>query len=869
MRKLLAFVFCLLALAGTAGAQTPPGAALSPGYLSIQGNQFVDSGGSKMRIASTSYRGAPTDQASMNAIRQAGFNAIRIDWRDAYLSAGGGGTPTFDDEFATAPWLTHATWQSGDTWSFAGVNFPGGISQGPTWWSNPVDTPSAAPVYSDSGGHLNLGLIQNPGGNGISNTTLGALINNQETPGGLVQLFGDYQFSIAVPNTPGFLFQWDIECFPATCSDGNMEIDVGIWTNADGSEHVQLMSQANNLNNVVWYSGTPVDITQQNVYEVNWQSNFITFYINGTQMAQVATPGGEFQTAGALSYFLTSDATYFGYGPAFTAPSATAQLDYYRIYQTKPSGSAPVGCNTLAQMDQCVALAAAASPQPLKVIFSHRGNEIPSSPSNACNARQANGLWFDSGGSSGNDDGCGDGGSVTYAAFKANTASLMQRYAGNSTVIGYDFHAEPLINGAFTGTGGTGPSGGGFTANNGQIFDPNGAAWVARGFSVTTEDACGSTNNNPPCSLSNSQVPVATLQRLFPRVNYVRVANFLQGGASDPIQPSDLSAWVTSLTNLGIRVEFSDYQGNSQGVPCGTGAASWYQTNAAFYKNNPFVTWEGQNECFNGNGSVTDWQNMTTTYYNAVRAGNPNAQYVMGTAGGNMVSTYELSSSFLAPFSNVIIDGHAYSDDGSGYCPGCSQAQWNSTLAGFVSAFKSFSTNTETNIPFISGEFGNSSAGSGAQNADGMNAVNAVFADMSTGGATTTDNGAGLWLYFCGSFDQNGNHSNCNPTGVGDQLTSGGVNATIWNDSQNYGSVSQSLLAAAPGAGPTPAGGGGGGGTGANPPVNWGGGGDTDILAACNDVGAAVFAVNPGVIQFCEGPLNNGANNLLSGAAKP
>ena len=464
-------------------AQTPPGAALPSGYLSIVGNQFVsDSSGKNVRIASTSYRGTPTDQASMNAIRQAGFNAIRIDWRDAYLSAGGGGTPTFDDEFASAPWLTHATWQSGDTWSFAGVNFPGGTSQGPTWWSNPVDTPSAAPVYSDSGGHLNLGLIQNPGGNGISNTTLGALINNQETPGGLVQLFGDYQFSIAVPNTPGFLFQWDIECFPATCSDGNMEIDVGIWTNGDGSEHVQLMSQANNLNNVVWYSGTPVDITQQNVYEVNWQTDFITFYINGTQMAQVPNPGGEFRTAGALSYFLTSDATYFGYGPAFTAASATAQLDYYRIYQTKPSGSAPVGCNTLAQMDQCVALAAAATPQPLKVIFSHRGNEIPSSPSNACNARQANGLWFDSGGSSGNDDGCGDGGNVTYATFKANTAALMQRYAGNSTVIGYDFHAEPLVNGAFTGTGGGGATGQFSVNSSGQIIDPNGNVFIARGL---------------------------------------------------------------------------------------------------------------------------------------------------------------------------------------------------------------------------------------------------------------------------------------------------------------------------------------------------------------------------------------------------
>jgi hypothetical protein len=52
------------------------------------------------------------------------------------------------------------------------------------------------------------------------------------------------------------------------------------------------------------------------------------------------------------------------------------------------------GCNTFAQIDTCVANAAANN---LKVILSHRGNEIPISPSSSCWSRQANGLPYDSG----------------------------------------------------------------------------------------------------------------------------------------------------------------------------------------------------------------------------------------------------------------------------------------------------------------------------------------------------------------------------------------------------------------------------------------------------------------------------------------
>ena len=116
----------------------------------------------------------------------------------------------------------------------------------------------------------------------------------------------------------------------------------------------------------------------------------------------------------------------------------------------------PTGCNTFAQIDACVANATAAG---LKVILSHRGNEIPTTSTSPCWSRQANGLPFDNGGNSGNDDGCNDGHNVTYLQFIQNTVSLLQRYNNNSTVIGYQLHHEPLVRGTYTGQANTNSGG--------------------------------------------------------------------------------------------------------------------------------------------------------------------------------------------------------------------------------------------------------------------------------------------------------------------------------------------------------------------------------------------------------------------------
>lgn len=90
----------------------------------------------------------------------------------------------------------------------------------------------------------------------------------------------------------------------------------------------------------------------------------------------------------------------------------------------------------LATYDQIVQ---AAGSQGMKIIFDNRANEGFGN----CATQQANGLWYDVGGVSGNTDGCGTAGTVTDAQFIADWTTWAQHYRGNPTVIGYDIRHEP------------------------------------------------------------------------------------------------------------------------------------------------------------------------------------------------------------------------------------------------------------------------------------------------------------------------------------------------------------------------------------------------------------------------------------------
>ena len=94
----------------------------------------------------------------------------------------------------------------------------------------------------------------------------------------------------------------------------------------------------------------------------------------------------------------------------------------------------------LATIDRIVAVAGAHG---MKVILDHHTDEA-GTPADGDGAQQKNGLWYDLGPGTDDTNGAGVKGTVTQARFQADWVAVAKRYAGNSTVIGYDLHNEPL-----------------------------------------------------------------------------------------------------------------------------------------------------------------------------------------------------------------------------------------------------------------------------------------------------------------------------------------------------------------------------------------------------------------------------------------
>jgi aryl-phospho-beta-D-glucosidase BglC (GH1 family) len=86
----------------------------------------------------------------------------------------------------------------------------------------------------------------------------------------------------------------------------------------------------------------------------------------------------------------------------------------------------------------------AAARHGIKVIIDNHTNNVGRGPRDNWGAQQKNGLWYDKGGASDGTDGGGNVGTTTDAKFLDDWVIVARRYAGNTTVIGYDLRNEPL-----------------------------------------------------------------------------------------------------------------------------------------------------------------------------------------------------------------------------------------------------------------------------------------------------------------------------------------------------------------------------------------------------------------------------------------
>lgn len=897
---LLVFLFLLL-FGGIAYAQptgctttTCTGAVLPPGYLTVSGNQFMNAT-SNVRAACARFLGQPGD-GSMAGLRAAGFNCITIGWRDADLLAG---ATTFSDMFSSL--LLHQLWQSGDNWGI-GATFDNGIGQGgpflgdfgSQWWVNPFNPNTtfascgtncyAGGVYQlDTGGAgLKLGLYNTPASmQAYINTTsqcngtcsgaggglsyIGALLNNQNLD---TRQFGYREIQVAVDKLAGFDFQFDIESYNGTTNLSNPpEIDTEIFTNANG---VQTLRVNISGGPVLYTASSPAfGPSVSHIYGLDWQSDFVTFYVDGAQVAQVATSTlpAAYASGNPMYTFLLTGAHYRSdTNPNTGSLPVFAHVGYFKSYTKKPASS--INGFTLSQVQTLVSNAASNN---LGVILEHEGNEDVA-PSNGCYlGMQPNGLWYDSGGIAANGDGCGNAGTVTPAQFQANWVSLASTFANNTTVIGAALHHEPAIFGA-TNTRATTGGGGGtgnFKVQNGNIVAPDGSVFHAFGVNI---DWSADSGQAPPT--------VATVQAALPKLNHIRLAvGADDGGLYNAPSFSALEAYVATFTAKGIVVMIeSHFTGQPSACSINlTDEFNWYNRLATDLKSNNMVMFETGNELngqpqFGGGCLTQEHQNV----YQAIRSAGNNTVIALTTSDGNdfdHFGTPNGPASAYSSMTNIVWGQHYYNQEpcgtlGTSSTTGClNQNAVYADLARQVVLGQQYATSASGPIPTLVTEggyidYGNVCGGPGGA-AGGPGQGTAIYqcgegqtvqAFLTPTASNVVGGDFWIWNYTgCSSCQQ----TNITNTQSGGPITFYGqtVNGIINTNSP----------------GPIVFGTGGGG---VATPINvtWGGGGtnSSDALQMCSTVGTAINAANPGLVIFCPGVVNGSAQStLLSGAAKP
>jgi hypothetical protein len=246
----------------------------------------------------------------------------------------------------------HDTWQSGDNWQLIAPDTTqgrGGTTygeKGSQWWVNPYNpnTPGNG-VYSVSNGILQLGLLPTPSAEqayinqqaGTDLPYVGALLNTSQTD---YQQYGYYDIAAAIDRVPGFDFHADTENVQLT-GQWPPEVDLDIYTDASDVQHVKF-SVATDAGRLTYTSSASgFDATSYHDYSWNWQSDYITFYIDGQQVWQTPNPGGVYTTEKQFLYIGTYANYPDGVDPNTSSLPAYADLDYVRVYQNKPGSPTP------------------------------------------------------------------------------------------------------------------------------------------------------------------------------------------------------------------------------------------------------------------------------------------------------------------------------------------------------------------------------------------------------------------------------------------------------------------------------------------------------------------------------------------------
>jgi hypothetical protein len=236
-----------------------------------------------------------------------------------------------------------------------------------------------------------------------------------------------------------------------------------------------------------------------------------------------------------------------------------------------------------------------------------------------------------------------------------------------------------------------------------------------------------------------SQAPAeaATILQQQPNINFIRLASTPGSDSPQDIQ-NDIQAFQNINPNIVVEVE-DHTSGGTDGTTNNTlsgqdltNEESWYSQIASANVNNPNV-WFGTANEPNDPFNEQDVVDQETGIVNAVRSTGNNNMVMLEAQGGGSFGPQQADTSAYAGMSNVAWDIHYYGweTNGDTSVPDNVAAIQNE-MAGANGITESNGAGGQQNIPFIVGEYGDSTTGQ-TVDPNGSASVDAVQTAMNDG----------------------------------------------------------------------------------------------------------------------------------------
>ncbi len=245
-------------------------------------------------------------------------------------------TTTFDDEFNSQDVGNGGQWQAGWAWAPNGYE-PSGTT---SWIVNPSWGPTAgADAYTDNGGVLSINFQPTP--SSMSGAVNGApfLTGALTTENTFSQTYGYFEMNAELPAGAGLNSAFYL--LPASGA-WPPELDIEEVLGSDPTTLVNTAHTGSNNSADPMWSDIPDASQGFHTYAVDWEPDTITWYFDGKQVAQEATPADMHQPMYMVIDTLSGTPGSWS-GAATPGETAQMKINWVHAYSSNPyvAGATP------------------------------------------------------------------------------------------------------------------------------------------------------------------------------------------------------------------------------------------------------------------------------------------------------------------------------------------------------------------------------------------------------------------------------------------------------------------------------------------------------------------------------------------------